>query len=184
MEPIEQIVQIASQSDIARYFWSDRGRAPAGYINGMALVYARTYCRFGASDAFALEMAKANTGDEARDALAWYDEAFSVQGMRNDVAGADTLRHLFVLVIGLGMRESGGRYCCGRDTSASNATSDTAEAGLLQTSFNARNTSPLLPALFEEYSRKPTGFVDVFRKGVQCSAADLQNFGDGDGRAF
>lgn len=135
-------------------------------------------------DAFAREMAKANTGDEARDALAWYDESFVAEGMRNDTAGADTLRHLFVLLIGLGMRESGGRYCCGRDTSASNTSADTAEAGLFQTSFNARNASPLLPALFEEYSRSPTGFVDVFRKGVQCSAVDLQNFGDGAGRAF
>ena len=35
--------------------------------------------------------------------------------MRNDVSGIDTLRHLFVLMIGLGMRELSGRYCEGRD---------------------------------------------------------------------
>lgn len=184
MEPTEQILQIASQSEIARHSWNDRGRAPPGYIKGMALVYARTYCRLQAGDAFALEMAKANTGDGARDALAWYDEAFAAQGMRNDNAGADTLRHLFTLLIGLGMRESSGRHCCGRDTSASNTTANTAEAGLFQTSFNARSASPLMPALFAEYSRNPAGFVEVFREGVRCSAADLQNFGDGDGMAF
>ena len=50
-----------------------------------------------------------------RDALAHYASEFAALGMRNDVSGLDTLRHLFVLMIGLGMRESSGRYCEGRD---------------------------------------------------------------------
>ena len=39
--------------------------------------------------------------------------------------------------LGLGMRESSGQYCCGRDTSEDNTTADTAEAGLFQMSWNA-----------------------------------------------
>jgi hypothetical protein len=150
----------------------------------MALVYARIYCKLKAEDAAAVEMAKANTGDTDRDALAWYSDIFAAAGMDNENAGIDTLRHLFVLLIGLGMRESSGKYCEGRDRSASNTTAETAEAGLFQTSFNARNASPLLPELFAQYSANPNGFIEVFREGVHCSAADLENFGSGDGMEF
>jgi hypothetical protein len=129
-------------------------------------------------------MAKADTGDEAHDALAWYGEIFAPGGMDNATAGADTLRHLFVLLIGLGMRESSGRYCEGRDRAAANTTAETAEAGLFQTSFNARTASPLLPTLFAQYAADPLGFVEIFKEGVRCSPRDLENFGDGPGMEF
>lgn len=182
--PIDQITRIAAASDIARFSWKDRGVAPPGYIKGIALVYARTYCKLKAGDAAAVEMAKAKTADADRDALAWYSEIFAAAGMNNDIAGADTLRHLFVLLIGLGMRESSGKHCEGRDRSASNTTAETAEAGLFQMSFNARSASPLMPMLFARYSANPSGFVDVFREGVRCSPASLENFGSGDGKEF
>ena len=66
--------------------------------------------------------------NKSSDVLAWYDPQFRAAGMENAVSGADTLRHLFVLLFGLGMRESSGRYCAGRDTSANNTDADTAEA--------------------------------------------------------
>jgi hypothetical protein len=182
--PIDQITQIAGASNIASFSWKDRGVAPPGYIKGMALVYARTYCKLKAGDAAAVEMAKANTGDADHDAIAWYSDVFAAADMNNDDAGADTLRHLFVLLIGLGMRESSGKYCEGRDRSASNTSAETAEAGLFQTSFNARSASPLLPELFAQYSANPNGFIQVFREGIRCSAADLENFGSGDGMEF
>lgn len=181
---LDQITQIAAQSEIARYAWKDRGIAPKGYIKGMALVYARVYCKLQTGDAVATEMANAASADGSHDALAWYDPIFAAAGMKNDTAGADTLRHLFVLLIGLGMRESSGRYCEGRDRSASNTTAETAEAGLFQTSFNAKTASPLLPTIFAQYSENPSGFLDVFKEGVRCSAADLENFGAGDGEEF
>ncbi len=181
---IDQITQIAGASEIARFNWKDRGRAPAGYIKGMALVYGRMYCKFKAGDLAALDMANKNSGDIARDALAWYDDVFASAGMRNDTSGADTLRHLFVLLIGLGLRESSGKHCEGRDTTAHNLTSDSAEAGLFQVSFNAKEASPLLPPIFARYRANPSGFVDVFREGVRCSAANLENFGSGDGKEF
>jgi len=183
MEAIDQITRLAAASDVARFPWKDRGVAPAGYIKGMALVYARVYCKLSAGEPAAVEMAKARTPDD-RDALTWYKEIFAAAGMPNDLAGVDTLRHLFVLLIGLGMRESSGKYCEGRDRSASNTTAETAEAGLFQTSFNAMRASSLLPMLFAKYSANPDGFVDVFREGVRCSAASLENFGSGEGREF
>lgn len=185
VSPLDQIVDLARGSAIARYDWRDRGRAARGYIPGMALVFARVYCKLKMSDPVAQEIAKANTGDTSRDALAWYDGQFHALGMDNDSSGADTLRHLFVLLIGLGMRESSGRYCEGRDRSANNVTADTAEAGLFQTSYNALGAHPLLPTVFQQYQANPaSGFMDVFKNGVQCHADDWENFGEGTGREF
>jgi hypothetical protein len=178
------LTRIAAQSEIARFRWKNRGVAPPGYIKGMALVYARACCKLKAADPAVVDMATAKSADGEHDALAWYDAIFAAAGMKNDTAGADTLRHLFVLLIGLGMRESSGQYCAGRDTTASNVTADTAEAGLFQTSFNARSASPLLPTLFARYSSNPSGFLEVFKEGVRCSASDLENFGSRDGEEF
>jgi hypothetical protein len=183
-EALQSILSIAANSNIARYHWRDRGVAPAGYIKGMALVYARVYCKLKDGDAAAREMAKANTGNGSLDALAQYANEFNAAGMSNSAAGADTLRHLFVLLIGLGMRESSGNHCAGRDQGASNTAADTAEAGLFQTSYNARNASPLLSQLFQQYRANPSGFLDIFREGARCTNSDLQNHGTGDGQEF
>lgn len=184
---MDAITRIAAESRIARFDWPGRGVAPIGYIKGMALVFARALCKLKAGDAAAVEMAKANTGDATRDALAHYDDVFRAAGMNNNVSGADTLRHLFVLMVGLGMRESSGRLCEGLDRRApENATAEKAEAGLFQTSFNARSASPLLPQLFEKFSANPSGFKEIFQERVRppCRARDLENFGSGPGREF
>jgi peptidoglycan hydrolase-like protein with peptidoglycan-binding domain len=181
---LDQITQVAIKSAIATYPWKNRGVAPKGYIKGMALVYAKNYCKLKAGDATATEMAKAKTGNSDKDALAWLDDLFHQAGMSNDTAGVDTLRHLFVLLIGLGMRESSGRCCEGRDRSAENSTAETAEAGLFQTSFNARHASPLLPKLFQQYLAKPSGFLEIFQEGVQVRSGDLDHYGEGDGKTF
>src|SRR6478672_2605275 len=96
-------------------------------------------------------MAKATTADAAKDALKHYEDIFQKAGMDNGKDGTDTLRHLFVLMLGLGMRESSGKHCEGRDRSAHNTTAETAEAGLFQTSFNARHASALMPRLFDSF---------------------------------
>lgn len=180
---MDQLTQIAAGSDIAKFYWKNRGVAPAGYTKGMALVFAGVYGRLKNGDAAVMAMAAAKT-DADHDALGWYDEVFAEAGMKNDITGADTLRHLFMLLIGLGMRESSGRYCEGRDRAALNITADTAEAGLFQTSFNAGGASPLLPAVFTRYRAAPAGLLEVFRQGVRCSVADRENFGDGEGLEF
>jgi len=69
--------------------------------------------------------------------------------------------------------------------SAHNTSAETAEAGLFQTSFNARRASPLLPKLFTDFKAKPTpSYLNVFKEGVRCKEANLENFGEGDGRDF
>ena len=181
---IAQIRQAAKTSPVADINWPQRGRAPIGYVEGMAVTFGRVHCKLKASDPTVAAMAVAATADAGRDALAHYAGQFDALGMSNAAAGIDTLRHLFVLMMGLGMRESSGKHCEGRDMSADNVTADTCEAGLFQTSFNARSAHPLLTPLFMAYQANPSGFLDIFKQGVRCSAASLQNFGDGDGRDF
>lgn len=181
---MNRIVDIAARSSIAQFTWKDRGRAPPGYIKGMALAFARVHVKMMKGDPAVAEMAKPDTGDALHDALAWYRDVFADLGMHNDQAGTNTLRHVFVLLFGLGMRESSGKHCEGRDRSADNVTADTAEAGLFQASFNIVPSHPVLETLFSEYSANPSGFLDVFREGVHCSASSLENFGSGQGMAF
>ena len=184
-DAIARISRVASNSAIRSYDWRNRGQAPAGYIDGMAVSYAKVYYELGAGNAYAAEMAKAVTADAATDALKHYDAILQQASMDNSKAGPDTLRHLFVLMLGLGMRESSGRYCEGRDRSAHNTSAETAEAGLFQTSFNARRASPLLPKLFTLFSATPTpSYLDLFKQGVRARAGDQENYGDGDGRDF
>jgi hypothetical protein len=170
---IDQIVSLARNSALARHSWSHRGIAPIGYINGLAVTFARVYLKLKTGDSTALAMT-APLGGTSSDALAWYGAA---AGDRST-----TLRQLFALLYGLGMRESSGNCFEGRDRSASNVTADTAEAGLFQQSWNSRGASPELPKLFEAYSANPDGFLSIFREGLSGSASS--NEGSGDGAAF
>jgi N-acetylmuramoyl-L-alanine amidase len=182
----EAICDIATNSAIARYSWRDRGTAPTGYVQGMAIAFAQAYVRYAdMDDPIALEMGKANTGDDDIDALSWYNSNFVSLGLRNDRQSIDTLRHLFVLLMGLGMRESSGKHCCGRDQSASNTDSNTCEAGLFQTSWNAHACSEYFVDLFEQYEIESTqGYMSIFAQGVSCSSADWECYGSGDGYQF
>jgi hypothetical protein len=185
LDAIARISRVASSATIASYNWANRGRAPAGYIKGMGVGYAKVYYDLGAGNSNAVEMAKAVTADASKDALKHYEEIFQQAGMDNTRDGADTLRHLFVLMLGLGMRESSGKHCEGRDRSAQNTSAETAEAGLFQTSWNARRASPLMPKLFANFKANPKpSYIDIFKEGVRCRESELENFGDGDGREF
>jgi len=177
------IATLADTADIASYQWKDRGVAPRGYVRGMAAAFGRVYCKLKNNRDAASEMAMADSGDGAMDAIAWYADEFSALGMDNSNAGPDVLRHLFVLLTGLGMRESSGRYCEGRDMSAGNAGGETAEAGLFQVSHNSIYAHFLLSALYQQY-KGSTDFQDIFRDGVNCTAASWKNWGAGDGQDF
>lgn len=180
----KQVAEMAAYSEIAEYNWPDRGSAPAGYIPGMAQAYALAVTLHRDRDSAALLMARAETGNTDTDALAWLANDFAAVGMSNARSGLDTLRHLFVLLIGLGMRESSGKYCEGRDMSATNMTADTCEAGLFQTSWDIRSASEELPDLLEDYWQDPNGFLDTFRKGITPSTNNLQVYGIGDGACY
>lgn len=183
---INEIATIAADSAIYDYNWGGRGNAPIGYTEGMALTWAQCYIKWKKGDSAMLLCAEANSGNADKDALSWYRGFFDDAGMSNQVAGADTLRHLFVLMLGLGMRESSGEHCCGRDQSASNTTSDTCEAGMFQTSWNIRSCSGEIPPLLEIWSpgKQPQCYMNIYAKEVSCSQSDWSSYGSGDGKLY
>jgi hypothetical protein len=135
-------------------------------------------------DNFARELAKAPAGDED-DALVVYEDEFKDAKMDNSATGLTTLRHLLVLMIGLGMRESSGQYYEGRDQSAENVESDTAEAGLFQTSWNINTCSDeFMDELLRSYWLDPNGWLPVFGEGLVPNATDLEHYGSGDGARY
>jgi hypothetical protein len=178
------IEAIAATSTCYKYAWKDRGQAPKGYVEGVADVYAKAVCNPTRTDV--VLVSKARTTDDVHDALAWYATDFAALGMSNDAAGIDTLRHTYTLLLGLGMRESSGEHCCGRDASATNTTSDSAEAGAWQTSYDSHSASTELPKLFAKYRASTAGcYLGTFEVGVSCSAANWQDWGTGvDGLDF
>lgn len=181
---VASIEAVAGGSSCASYSWKDRGPAPKGYIEGVAIVFARAVCAPTRSDVAIASAAKST--DDVHDALAWYASIFSGLGMSNDVAGVDTLRHEYTLLMGLGLRESSGQYCTGRDTSASNTSSDSAEAGAWQTSWDSHVVNAELPKIFAKYRTSDVGCtLATFSRGVTCSAADWKDWGTGaDGLDF
>lgn len=182
---VQQILQIAATSRIARHtWWKGQDRAPIGYIKGMALTFGRVCCKLNAGDPIVQEMAMAETGDPTKDVLAYYRPRFDAFGMSNQAAGFDTLRHLFMVLIGLAMPESSGRYWIGLDGNApGNANSEECEAGLFQTSWNARAASKAsMVQLFQTYSANPSGFLDVFKEGVRPGRS--VDYGTGDGKKY
>ena len=179
---IEGKLQLAAGSEIARYDWAQRGRAPLGYVKGMAVMYARMTCKLRAGAPVAIEAAKAHGNNANTDALTHYADIFDEAGISGD-SDEDRLRQLFVLMMGLGTRESSGRWCEGRDRAANNVTGEKAKAGMFQTSWNARSASDLMPQLFRDYAGR-TDFLSIFKEGVTARDRDLENFGSGDGLEF
>lgn len=184
-----EVIDIAESSSCIGLYWEDRGDAPAAYIKGMGLIFAGAVCNKERSDVILAYQAK--TEDLVHDSLAWYDDIdiFSDLGMSNDASGLETLRHAYTLLTGLGMRESSGEHCCGRDTSATNTTAETAEAGLFQTSYNSHVFSTELDILYSYWKDVKTltpekCLLDVFSENVTCSSSNWENFGVGEGLLF
>ena len=79
---IATICSIALESEIARYPWEDRGVAPVGYMQGMALAFAQSYKKLQQRHPAALDMAKARRPDD-KDALHIYRAEFDTLDMSN-----------------------------------------------------------------------------------------------------
>jgi len=175
-----QIQNIAASSSCASYSFSGRGKAPAAFIKGMALTFAKSYCRLKTNPTNLTNILGAAEGYSSLDALTLYSTNFSNISMNTFLAGEGPLRSLYTLGIGLGMRESSGKYCEGRDMSASNTSASTAEAGMFQTSYNSITASTELNNLFAEYRNDPSKcFLDVFKSGVNCSTSSISGVGIG-----
>ncbi|NOT78930.1 MAG: hypothetical protein HOP07_07990 [Bacteriovoracaceae bacterium] len=186
---IEEIMALTHNSKCSAYSWQDRGRAPAAYIQGMALTFARSFCRLKTSQAAFISIATVlsnNTGDAKIDALTYYSSLFSQSGMSLTNNRDETVRSLYTLGIGLGMRESSGKYCEGRDMSASNTSASTAEAGIFQTSYNSLSASEELSKLYNEYKLAPHKcLLEVFSSNIKCKTSSIAGTGPGaDYQAF
>jgi peptidoglycan hydrolase-like protein with peptidoglycan-binding domain len=184
LDQARRIVKIAENSAIANYSWKDRGVLPKGYTAGVAQCFALAATMLMQGKPTATTAAQADRNDPDKDALSWYRDEFRALGMDNSEDGIDTLRHLFVLMLGLGARESSGRYCEGRDMSADNVSSDTAEASMYQTSWNIRSCSSRIPPLLPAFWANPNGFLSTFQNGCHPDSNDLGNYGSGDGARY
>lgn len=163
---IKAIEDLAGQSACAKYKWKDRGVAPKAYIKGMAVAYAKSVCSPNPVTA------STTLGPKDKDALRNY-------GLEASNINAQTL------LIGLGMRESSGRHCEGRDATASNTSADSAEAGMFQTSFDSRAANPELIRLYREfYSGARKCHLETFSQGVTCPSSDWRYWGTGEGVNF
>lgn len=180
----QQITTLAGNSACLKTSWKDRGRAPAGYIKGVALSFARSLCRtkaLGTPPAITKIIASSATGDTSRDALSWYKSIFASAGIPTNRSGEDAVRAVYTLGMGLGMRESSGKYCEGWDKSAgSNRASAEAEAGLFQVSYDSMGASAELKALYLEYQASPERCqLTTYKEGVTCKAQSILGSGAG-----
>jgi uncharacterized protein (TIGR02594 family) len=165
--------------------WKDRGTPPRGYYNGMAKTFALAMSLYNTGDDGAQIMGEKASKDTEHDALAYYAKEFAGHKMSNAADGIATLRHLFCMMVGLGMRESSGNPWEGRDVTATNVESDTCESGLFQTSWNISNfAEEEIGGLLEEYDNDPNGFQSTFGQDVEPSTTNLDLYGSGDGAKY
>lgn len=180
---IQEIREVVQKSECAKYKWKNRGQAPVAYLEGIALSYAKAFCNL--EDPYVKIISKARALPESvadrKDALSWYNSNFKKIGLSNDETSVDTIRNTYTFLIGLGMRESSGRYCCGRDMSAKFDKPETAESGTFQNSYGSRSSKVQLD-LFNKYKTKKDGcFADVYKKNIRCDSGDLKIWGSGVG---
>lgn len=144
---VAQIFENVQDSPLRTYPWRAIGVAPLAYLKGMALTYARVYCHYRLEpgepenfrDPFTVKMAKAvaPNADITTDAVAKFAARLRGFGADLSIDGVDVLRGVFTILIGLGIRESGGKFCAGWDLSKTpQNTAVNAEAGLFQISYD------------------------------------------------
>lgn len=199
--PFFAIPSIVDKTQIAKIRWENgnRGQAPYGFYYGVGLVYATLYERLKKGEKIAQELATPIGTDRDKDALLRFQDTLRNTCSNNLDTDNSRLRGLIVLMFGLGLMESSGRYCCGWDRGKVKGwgnpakkitpTSVNSEAGLFQTSFDiidsvSNTTKNLLLGILAKYRVSQDGYIQLFSKGVNCIEKDLENFGDGHGRDF
>jgi hypothetical protein len=162
---------VSSHKSCSNYSWKNRGKAPLSYMNGMSLMYAKQVCNKGTGFIKTHKVSGKNTLNRPyEDGLAYYG-----------IAGNQLNTYTFL--IGLGMRESSGKYCVGRDRSQNFTKSDNAEAGLFQMAYVARVFNKELAPLYEKYkSGELSCELNTFNQSsIKCTTYDASIFGSGEG---
>jgi len=180
-ETIGKVVNIAGTSPVSKYSWKDRGKAPIGYIKGVAVTYAKSYAELKSGKESAVTLMSEKIGNPKNDGLAHY-------GLTAN-SNYDRLRSVFVLALGLGMRESSGNTTVGWDRSKLKLkppiqpTEDNSEAGLFQVSWDSRRKSPWLLKLYDHYRADSSQcYLSIFEEGTTKHSES--EVGTGDGLAF
>jgi hypothetical protein len=153
--PSEAVQEIANASGCAGV---GQAQASRDYIRGMALVFARAVCRPERAEtqvASAMPTEPVSVKNHL-DGVSVFDAEFRSLKIPNDSSPATMLRHTYVLLTGLGFRESSGWYCVGRYTAQGFSKSTEAEAGLFQTSWGAHRAGSSLEPLFRAYQKDPS----------------------------
>lgn len=176
---LEKIKTFAAGSKCAKYSWKERGVAKAGYMKGMATSFVKSLC----SPIPTISAAPGVAGD----ALTQYADIFKNLGMKNS-EGLEAHRHTWVLLLGLGMRESSGQYCSGRDMQPAALKqfheADEMEAGLFQTSYNIVSYKAESKKIYQAYKADQSKcLLDVYKEGISQSYCDknAKNYGEGEG---
>lgn len=160
-----ELDRVVKQSDCVDYKWKQRGRAPSGYIKGMAMLYGKAYAEhLSSAGPFVRAMIQPLMKEE--DVLVRYRPNMERDGVDPNNP-SDRLRALFTIAIGQGMRESSGNTTEGRDMSVRKPTAAGAEAGLFQQSFDSFRRSPLFIPLLEKYEKNDREcLLSVFLEGL------------------
>lgn len=172
---IEQIRDLMRKSSCATYSFKDRGKPYLGYLQGMALSFARSDCELRDGEDRVAPMIGKASGPASEDALTHYGVSVDDQATR--------LRLAYWVLIGLGMRESNGRHWVGYDSTSSNTSANTAEAGPFQASYDSIYGHEELKRLIEFYVASPE-FCDrgAWSQGVPKGAS--KSWGSGPGYQF
>lgn len=162
----------------SKRYWKNRGIAPMAYMKGMAIMYAKQVCGQGSKF---IEQDKIRSTFK----LSWenfsrkHTDGLEFYGLKGSALNT------YTFLIGLGMRESSGRYCEGRDMSAGFAKDYSAEAGVFQSAYVDRLFNSELAPLYKKYQNGELNCeLEVFSKGVTCKDHNKVNHGNGDGVAF
>lgn len=170
----QPVLAAAVSSSLMTYHWPDRGVAPHGYTKGMAVAFAEAYRLLKSQDRSMIEAAKPKTGNPAHDVLDYYHAELVAAGASEGTA-ADRLVAVFAIMLGLGMRESSGRHCCGPDTPQDRGppgkpvptTGENAEAGLFQVSYDSINHHAERQALVDAFAGR-RDLLTEFGEGARC----------------
>ena len=183
-----QVKNIATTSGCAAYYFSNIGLAPKGYLKGMALTYAKSYCEAVRNNNTVVTLLESALRSDGKDALTQY-------GLTSSNA-ITRLRALYTLGIGEALRESSGNATEGYDVSAATHTAVGAEAGLFQTSYDSTSYSGVtadgisypgaqswLNTLMTQYKANPaTCNYNIFMEGL--SNRNAPTIGTGVGADF
>ncbi len=153
---LEHIKDLAERSECAEHIWKNGLKAPAGFIKGMALSYARSSCRLIKNDstpsALVNILATAVSKKNILDGLFKYKTIFDGLGLSLNRTGIRPLQAVYLLNMGTFVSENGGAYCKGDMT-------------------GTKLSSTVLSKLLSEYKSGSAlrCFADVFAEGTNCN---------------